>query len=209
MLRKILSVLLVTVGVGVIAFTAEGQDTKAAIKEIKEHRRQKEKTFRDKSASPLLPEDRKKFRGLNYFEIDLDYRVTARFVETPGMPLFAMKTTTERLPEYRKFGEVHFTIQGQPLSLEVYQSPEIMQRPGYEDYLFIPFTDETNGHETYEVGRYLELRIPSSGEVIIDFNMSYSPYCSYNPNYSCPIPPAVNHIPLRVEAGEKKFKDDH
>jgi uncharacterized protein (DUF1684 family) len=118
-----------------------------------------------------------------------------------------MKTTTDRLPEYIKYGEVHFSLDGQNFTLEVYQSPEIMKRPGYEDYLFIPFTDETNGHETYDVGRYIEFRIPKSEDVVVDFNQSYNPYCSYSPNFSCPIPPAVNQLTIAILAGEKKFKD--
>lgn len=178
-----------------------------AKKEIEAHREKQQKEFRDKNKSPLLPKDRKKFKGLNYYPIDLKYRVAAKFVRTENEALFKMKTTTSRLPDYVKYGEVHFTIDGQPLKLEVYQSPDIMKRPGYEDYLFIPFTDLTNGHETYEVGRYIEFRIPKSEDVIVDFNQCYNPYCSYSPNFSCPIPPEPNHLPIAIPAGEKKFKE--
>jgi uncharacterized protein (DUF1684 family) len=52
----------------------------------------------------------------------------------------------------------------------------------------------------------MEFRIPASEEVIVDFNKAYNPYCSYNPKYSCPIPPQANHLSLAVEAGEKKFR---
>lgn len=179
-----------------------------AIEEIEEHRAKKKKEFRDKNISPLEAKDRKRFKDLKYYPIDLNYRVTARFVRMDG-DLFQMRTTTARLPEYRKFGEVHFKLDSSDYVLEVYQSPDIMKRPGYADYLFIPFTDLTNGDETYDVGRYLELRIPDSEEVIIDFNKCYNPYCSYNAGYSCPIPPAANHLNIYIRAGEKKFKDSH
>lgn len=181
----------------------------AGIKEINRHRQKQFKEFRNKEKSPLLPEDRKTFKGLKYYPIDMKYRVAARFVKTETPDLFKMKTTTDRLPDYRKYGEVHFTIDGRPLKLEVYQSPDIMKRRGYEDYLFIPFTDLTNGDETYEVGRYLEFRIPASADVIVDFNQCYNPYCSYNPGYSCPIPPEANHLSIAIPAGEKKFKEHH
>lgn len=183
------------------------QDDLLARKEIDAHREKQQSEFRDKKKSPLLPKDRKKFKGLNYYPIDLKYRVPAKFVRTENQPLFKMKTTTDRLPEYIKYGEVHFSLDGQNFTLEVYQSPEIMKRPGYEDYLFIPFTDETNGHETYDVGRYIEFRIPKTEDVVVDFNQSYNPYCSYSPNFSCPIPPAPNQLTIAVPAGEKKFKD--
>jgi uncharacterized protein (DUF1684 family) len=183
------------------------QDDLLAKKEIDAHREKQQSQFRSKKKSPLMPKDRKKFKGLNYYPIDLKYRVAAKFVRTENQPLFKMKTTTDRLPEYVKYGEVHFSLDGQNFILEVYQSPEIMKRPGYEDYLFIPFTDETNGHETYDVGRYIEFRIPKTEDVVVDFNQSYNPYCSYSPNFSCPIPPVVNRLTIAVPAGEKKFKD--
>ncbi|HEY0654675.1 MAG TPA: DUF1684 domain-containing protein [Chryseosolibacter sp.] len=185
--------------------TGYTQDDVLAKKEIEDHRKEQENEMRDKEKSPLLPKDRKKFKHLNYYPIDLKYRVRAKFVRTENEPLFRMKTTTTRLPEYVKYGEVHFTLDGQAYKLNVYQSPEIMKRPGYEDYLFIPFTDKTNGKETYDVGRYIEFRIPTSEDVIVDFNQNYNPYCSYNHTYSCPIPPAENDLPIEIPAGEKKF----
>ncbi len=188
-------------------FSAKAQDDAMALKEIKVHRKKQHREFRNPDRSPLLPEDRRHFKGLNYYPADLRYRVKAAFVKTENADLFQMKTTTDRLPEYRKFGEVHFSIDGQNLVLEVYQSPEIMKRPGYEDYLFVPFTDLTNGEETYDVGRYLEMRIPTSDTVTLDFNLCYNPYCSYNPNFSCPIPPQANDLKVAIRAGEKKYKD--
>lgn len=197
---------------GIILFLAfsflsgYGQEDADARKDIEQYRDKQKATFLDAEESPLLPADRKKFKGLKYFGVDLSYRVHARFIRNENPVFFKMKTTTARLPEYVKYGEVHFMLNNQPCSLEVYQSPEISQRPGYEDYLFIPFTDLTNGESTYEGGRYLEFRIPTSEDVIIDFNKAYNPYCSYNPKYSCPIPPQANHLSLAVEAGEKKFR---
>ncbi len=158
----------------------------SAVYDIEQHRKKQEEEFRDPEKSPLDKKLRKKFKGLNYYPINLDYRLKATFVKTENPTLFKMKTTTSRLPEYQKYGEVHFKLDGEDRVLEVYQSPEISKRPGYEDYLFIPFTDETNGIDTYEVGRYIEFRIPSSDQVILDFNKCYNPYCSYGSGYSCP-----------------------
>ena len=199
----------VTILLAFCFFSGYSQPGTDAITEIEAHRRKQEQTFRNKEETPLLKRDRKKFKGLNYYPIDLKYRVQASFVKNEHPVLFKMKTTTTRLPDYIKYGEVHFTIDSQPFKLEVYQSPDIMKRPGYEDYLFIPFTDLTNGDETYDVGRYIEMRIPTTEEVTIDFNMAYNPYCSYSPNFSCPIPPAANDLPIRIPAGEKRFKSGH
>ena len=187
----------------------QAQDETEARKQIEEHRQKTQQEFKDKKLSPLVKADRRKFKGLNYYPVDLKYRVKATFTKTETPELFKMKTTTDRLPDYRKYGEVEFMIDGQAFKLEVYQSPDIMKRPGYEDYMFIPFTDLTNGDETYEVGRYIEFRIPGSADVVVDFNQCYNPYCSYSPVFSCPIPPQANNLQIAIPAGEKKFKAAH
>lgn len=178
----------------------------SAVYDIEQHRKKQEAEFRDPKESPLEKKQRKNFKGLNYYPINLSYRLKATFVKTETPDLFKMKTTTDRLPEYRKYGEVHFKLDGEERVLEVYQSPATSAKEGYEDYLFIPFTDETNGVDTYEVGRYIDFRIPKSNEVLIDFNKCYNPYCSYGGAYSCPIPPEANHLPMKILAGELKFK---
>ena len=175
---------------------------------VEDHRIEKHKEFTS-DKSPLPADERKKFRGLKYYAIDVSYNVRGKLVRVEKPVLFKMKTTTTRLPDYQKYADVTFMLQGEEYTLEVYQSPDVMRRAGYEDYLFVPFTDETNGHDTYEVGRYLELRIPEGDEIELDFNKCYNPYCSYSPNYSCPIPPATNHLPIEVKAGEKKYRDSH
>jgi len=185
---------------------AQPNDESAALAEIRKHRQEQNDEMRADD-SPLLKKDKRKFKGLKYFEPNLDYRVDAKFVKTGDPTLFKMKTTTTRLPEYSVYGVLHFNLLGTAFTLNVYRSPEVNSKPGYEDYLFVPFTDLTNGNETYDVGRYLEMRIPEGDSVVIDFNLAYNPYCSYNPGYSCPIPPKENHLPVEIRAGEKKFKD--
>jgi uncharacterized protein (DUF1684 family) len=182
-------------------------DDAKALEEIQMHRKEKDAEFRDPDKTPLPKKQIRKFKGLHYFEPDLHYRVKAKFIKNEKPVLFKMKTTTDRLPDYQKYGDVVFMLNGVEYKLEVYQSPDISKKPEYKDYLFIPFTDETNGKEPYEVGRYIDLRIPSTDEVIVDFNKCYSPYCSYGSGYSCVKPPDVNHLPIEVKAGEKKFHE--
>lgn len=189
-----------------ISFAAAQTEDGETIRKIEAHRKEQEAEFRDPEKSPLGKKELKKFKGLTYYPIDLTYRVKGRFVKNETPVLFQMKTTTSRLPSYSTYGQIHFSLHGKDYKLEVYQSPDLMKRPGYEDYLFIPFTDETNGKETYDVGRYLEFRIPTSDEVTVDFNLCYNPYCSYSPTYSCPIPPAANHLSIEIRAGEKVYK---
>ena len=78
---------------------------------------------------------------------------------------------------------------------------DLIKSTEYKDYLFIPFTDATNGAETYEGGRYIDLTIPATDKITLDFNKAYHPYCAYTDGYNCPIPPQENHVPVRIEAG--------
>ena len=73
--------------------------------------------------------------------------------------------------------------------------------------MFLPFLDATNGVETYGGGRYLDMKVPKSNEVIIDFNKAYNPYCVYNHEYSCPIVPLENELDVEINAGVKKYHD--
>lgn len=162
--------------------------------------------FASAEDSPLEPEDLKTFSKLEFFEINPDFRVTAEFVRTPSEPTFTMKTSTDRLPVYVKYGELYFELKGRKFKLNVYQNQELVQDPEYFDYLFLPFTDLTNGETTYGGGRYLDMRIPESNEVILDFNKAYNPYCAYSGRYSCPIPPEENSLELEVRAGVKNYQ---
>lgn len=161
--------------------------------------------YKDPEKSPLLEEDLAAFEGLEFFSIDTTFAVTAEFVRTPSEEPFYMPTTTTRQPVYVKYGELHFKLKGEKHKLNVYQNLELVSDPEYADYLFLPFTDYTNGVSSYGGGRYLDLRIPSGSTVELDFNKAYNPYCAYNPRYSCPIPPAENDLKIEITAGVKAF----
>lgn len=173
----------------------------------KEFQEDLNKKYRDSTSSPLKAEDLKVFTELQFFPIDDKFMVEATFVKTKKEKVFKMKTTTSRLPEYRKYGELHFKIDGQNFKLNVYQNIDLMKLKEYKNYLFLPFTDVTCGGKSYIGGRYLDLQIPKSKIVILDFNKAYNPYCAYNPKYSCPIVPFENNLLIEIKAGVLKFHD--
>lgn len=161
--------------------------------------------FADSAQSPLKPEDRAHFEHLHRFAPDRAYNVEAVFKPTQKAEPFAMKTSTARLPQYKVHGTLTFGLAGQQFTLPVYESAT--PDPNYPGYLFLPFTDLTNGEETYGGGRYLDLQAPLPPAVVVDFNKAYNPYCAYNDRYSCPIPPIENHLDIQVRAGVLKFHD--
>ena len=70
--------------------------------------------------------------------------------------------------------------------------------------MFVPFLDTTSGTETYGAGRYLDLDPdPDDGTYVLDFNLAYHPSCIYDARFSCPLTPAENRLPVRIEAGER------
>ena len=168
--------------------------------------RQMNADFKDATKSPLKDKDRKDFKGLDFFKFDSAYVVNATLRKTPDEKPFQMKTTTERLANYVKFGVITFQIKENEYKLNIYQNLDLLNKPGYEDYLFLPFLDNTNGDESYSGGRYVEARIPENDSILIDFNTAYNPYCAYNERYSCPIVPRENYLDVEVEAGVKAFK---
>lgn len=176
-----------------------------AVKASEEYRVQMNEDFRDPEESPLEKEYLENFDGLEFFVIDTTYIVEAEFVRTPSESPFEMETSTSRTSTYVKYGELYFSLKGKEFMLNLYQNQNLRSDPEYFDYLFLPFTDETNGISTYDGGRYLDFSIPEEKSVTIDFNRAYNPYCAYSGRYSCPIPPKENHLETAIPTGVKKF----
>ena len=170
--------------------------------ELEEFRAEKDAFFRDDPRSPLRPEQRSAFEGLAYFGENPDLVILAP-LDTEGVDRaerIETPTTTGGERVYRRAGKVRFEVDGEPAELTLFSSPDMHD-------LFVPFRDATSGSETYGAGRYLEVDPPASdGTVVVDLNYAYNPYCAYNPDWSCPIPPAENRLTVAIRAGERDFR---
>ena len=203
-ISKSILVILVIIG---ITQTGIAQETDL-ISAAREYQEKLNSEYANPEETPLEEKDLKEFEGLDFFEVKPEYIVKAEFVRTPAEAPFAMKTSTDRMPIYVKYGELYFELKGKKLKLNLYQNQELVKDPEYYDYLFLPFTDLTNGNETYGGGRYIDFRIPETNEVTLDFNRAYNPYCAYSGKYSCPVPPEENDLEIEIFAGVKSF-DKH
>lgn len=171
---------------------------------IKDHREQYKAEFLKDSRSPI--QKKRLLKKLHFYSPDPQYCVDALFSATPDARPFELATYSGITKPYIQHGWLDFTIQGVPLRLAVYKSIRLGAMPGFEDYLFLPFKDATNGEQTYGGGRYMDLRttdIDESGHLTLDFNKAYNPWCAYSEGYNCPVPPAVNHLDIKIDAGEK------
>jgi len=184
---------------GIVGFGQEQFSKKT----VKKFQKEMNEYYANSEKSPLIKEDLEVFKSLDFFKPNKKYFVKAIFIRTPDEKPFEMSTSTDRKPLYVKYGEVHFTIDGKKLTLDVFQNVEMSRMPLYKNSLFLPFTDLTSGVTTYGGGRYLDLTIPETDVMYIDFNQAYNPYCAYNYKYSCPIPPPQNDLNVEINAGVK------
>ncbi len=171
-------------------------------KEIIDFQKALNKEYRDSKETPLRGDNFTQFKKHPFFPIDLQYRVVADFTPIKNAEPFDLPTSSGKTKSYKAFGKVSFVINNQPCSLTLYQSVDLSKLEQYKDYLFLPFRDETNSKETYGGGRYIDVKIPKGNTIVIDFNKAYQPYCAYNAyDYSCPIVPEENKLPIPIRAG--------
>ncbi len=151
------------------------------------------------SDSPVLPAQRAAFQPLPYYPIDEQYNVPAGLKVIRGDDVIEMSTSSGKPRRMRRIGTLAFTLKGQALTLTAFAEADdtSLRR------LFVPFGDLTNGLETYQGGRYLDLDLRGSGVYELDFNRAYHPFCVFNPEYECPIPPRENRLQVPIKAGER------
>jgi len=172
---------------------------------IETQREQKDQYFGEHPHSPLSPDERESFDGLEYYPIDEEYRFELPLQEYDDPERITVGTSTDGEQEYLEWGEFQFTVDGEEVMLQAYKSePD-------DDRLWVPFRDATSGDETYGAGRYLDLESDShrtsDGDWILDFNEAYNPTCAYSDQYECPLPPMDNWLEVPIEAGEKDYGD--
>ncbi|MCB0063097.1 MAG: DUF1684 domain-containing protein [Caldilineaceae bacterium] len=139
---------------------------------------------------------RQAFRGLSWYPVDPAYRIAAQFVAyEPAKPVTYGNVLGDEVTEPSP-GYVAFSCNGIECRLDALPRGE---------KLFFNFRDATNGDTTYGAGRFLSTDGPQEGVVIVDFNQATNPYCAYTDFATCPLPPAQNRLPVRIEAGEQKF----
>jgi uncharacterized protein (DUF1684 family) len=164
-------------------------------------RGEKDRYCKTHDDSPLLPADRTSFTSLPYYPIDLACKVPAALTEERTDPpvFIQLQTSTGELERMRRVGALGFTLGGASYTLTAFAPADatVINR------LFVPFGDLTNVDETYRGGRYLDLQRTPTGLYDLDFNQAYHPYCVFNPNYVCPLPPRENRLLVAIRAGER------
>jgi uncharacterized protein (DUF1684 family) len=165
------------------------------VMDVGEQRRAKDEYFGKAHDSPLTVDQRTAFAGLKYFDPDPAFRFEVALEGGPGgvEEVEMSDGTTDHL---QRAGNVRFTVEDTDATLLAFHQG---------DELFIPFRDVTSGKDTYGAGRYVEAEALGNGRYLLDFNRAYNPYCAYNDDWRCPLPPAENWLKVAIRAGEKSF----
>jgi uncharacterized protein (DUF1684 family) len=176
-------------------------DTDDWAERLRANREEKDRFFDEHRQSPIPPEERDDFDGLDYYPPDPDYRVTATVTVHDDPEPVEMDTTEGRTVRYLRIVTFEFDLDGESHELHGY-------RQEHEDGgIFVPIRDKTTGQATYENGRYMELEpdreLTDGDEITLDFNLAYSPFCAFSETFDCPLPPEENWLETTVEAGER------
>jgi uncharacterized protein len=198
----------VVAGAAMLAFVVPGCtsgpgpiDEKPYVETIMTIRADKDRFLRTSGESPIPVTARSTFAPLLYYAVKPEYRLPAILTERKGeAPVIIEIPQTDNTSEkMRRVGTLGFAIGAAEYTLTAFANVDDRTMEG----LFVPFGDLTNGSETYKGGRYVNLRRTATNLYELDFNQAFHPYCVYNPNYICPVPPRENRLPVAIQAGER------
>lgn len=169
---------------------------------LRENREEKAQFFAEHPQSPVPPEERESFDGLDYFEPDPTYQVEATVTLHDDPDPVEMETTNGPPVRYLRVATLGFELDGQHHDVHAYRQEHEDSRT-----LFVPFRDKTTGQQSYAGGRYMEFepdRDLEDGETVtVDFNLAYTPFCAFSESFACPLPPEENWLETTIPAGEK------
>nr|WP_287935473.1 DUF1684 domain-containing protein [Algoriphagus sp.] len=191
--------LVILVAIGYMFNAAESPE--AYLEKIEKERERQFKFIRFNIESPLTEEQKKDFKSLTFYEINPSYRVKARLVPIESKKVREVPLTDGSREKYIEHSFAEFELGGKTNKLLLLQSIKETDMRNF----FLAFADETSGRETYGGGRFLNVRQDGKNSITIDFNLAYNPYCAYNPDYACPLPPKENLMTIAIEAGEKNY----
>jgi len=172
--------------------------------EFNSYQRSYKDGFLINSRSPLGEND---LDSLDFYPPNISWRIDCACKEAIGAEPFDMPTYSGVSRRYVLYAVADCQRGSKKFTVSLYQNIHPPINPLYQNQLFLPFKDATNGEGTYGGGRYINLNTTSirKGKITIDFNRSYNPWCAYSDGYNCPIPPKDNHFEFEVNAGEKMF----
>ncbi|WP_439481835.1 DUF1684 domain-containing protein [Cyclobacterium plantarum] len=189
------------IGISLI-YTFTGTENPELYQETIEAERERQfKFLKYNMESPLTEDQKQELDSLDFYPIDPSYKVRARMVPVANKRILEIPMTDGSIERYIRHSFAEFELAEKPVKLLLLQAEDETDLRNF----FLAFADETSGEETYGGGRYLNLRQDGQSSITIDFNLAFNPYCAYNPDFACPIPPRENILEIPIKAGEKNY----
>jgi uncharacterized protein (DUF1684 family) len=136
------------------------------------------------------------FKGMVFFPLDMNYRVTATWVPADGKKMVEIPNVLGDVTAQPVPGVVTFKVNGEEQRLTALGGDA-------KTGLFFVFNDLTAKSDTYPGGRFLDTGPIVDGHVVLDFNRAYNPPCAVTPYATCPLAPKENRLAVAIPAGEK------
>jgi uncharacterized protein (DUF1684 family) len=163
-------------------------------------RRERDALFAGHPASPLLPEARHGFRGLNLAPYDPAWRFEVEVRPTEPQR-WDYQTGTDGIVSFEQLGVVTLPRVG---------DLDVWRLTSYAGGIFIPLRDGGSGKPggSYGGGRYLLDTVKGADlggdgrRLVVDLNFAYAPSCAYDPAWACPLAPPGNRVTTVVPVGE-------
>ena len=168
---------------------------------IETERERQFKYIRFNVESPLTEEQKRGLQSLKFYAIDPAYQVKARLLPIEIKKVREVPLTDGSTERYLEHSWAEFELGGKTNKVLLLQSLSESDMRNF----FLAFADETSGKETYGGGRYLNVRQDGKNSITIDFNLAFNPYCAYNPDFACPLPPRENSLEIAIPVGEKNY----
>jgi uncharacterized protein (DUF1684 family) len=201
--RILIAVVSIIILAAVVYAMSGGETPEQYQERIEQERERQFKFLKYNEESPLTEGQKMDLDSLNYYPIDPGYKIRARIVPVDKKVMIQIPMTDGTLERYIKHSYAEFELMDGTHRLLLLQAESESDPRNF----FLAFADETSGRETYGGGRFLDVRQDGQRSMDIDFNLVYNPYCHYNPDYACPIPPKENVLEIPIRAGEKIYKE--
>lgn len=201
--QKIVVVLIAVVVLASLAYAivGGGESPEQYRERIEAERDRQYKYLKFNLESPLTDTQKRELDVLDFYPVDANYLVKARLEPIENKKMVEIPLTDGSVERYVRHSFAVFDLNGAEVRLLLLQAANEVDKRNF----FLAFADGTSGEETYGGGRYLNLRQDGQKSITIDFNLAYNPYCAYNPDYACPIPPRENILEIPIPAGEKNY----
>jgi len=152
-----------------------------------------ENALRVRDTASKVAED---FAPIDHFPLDPTWRILADWIALDA-PKSLSITTSKAIPtEVEATHKAVFTRDG--------VTYELLATHGTRESPQFVVRDLTAKDETYGACRFVFGENVTDKTIVLDFNKAINPPCAYTEFAVCPLPPAENVLPIRIEAGEKK-----